>query len=319
MEILPSDKKASSPPASVYKIEHQVGAILSAIHQWLPKADFTNGLIQVRSAAPSGAARQEKTNFELRVSQAIWTNGTLWAKTEWLRTSNSVWTGKVQARVDTSPYDIVIVSEPLHLATNIRVYDQGGTLHVESTNLWWTNLVVASAQFGPEGAVPSVANIRADSFKIAAEALGLNDFEDLAGSGSFAWQQEHFALDLTTAAHPKFSTQWLAIDVQVHSTGNIHSAFIEKARISSPWLLAELTPGTELNFSSPFLQQDAILKVSLNLNRQPWFASEGQLNGQVVLRPSQEKFPALSFDFSGAGIGLTNIQTKTLAVKGEFR
>jgi len=158
-----------------------------------------------------------------------------------------------------------------------RLLERANGLQIESTNLWRSNRIDISAQFGRTGTLPEQASIRSDRFRIPAEALELNNFEDLSGSLNFQWQRNQFTVDLAAAARPRPSVPMTPIDLQLRARGNTQTAFIETAKISAPWLVAELSPGVTISSAPPFLEREARVKVAVNLNRQPWIDAGGKL------------------------------------------
>jgi len=320
LDITANTNVSRAPARSVFTVVNRLAPILATVGSWVPKALLTNGTVQVGNQRAGGPWLQ------LRVTGASWVNGVLSAGIEFPKYSQKA---TVRAKLGAAPYGLVLDCDSLHLHSQIDLSANAAGLSLRSTNVWLDNRVGVSAQFGRSGIWPEEAAVHADSLRIPANLLELNNFEDLTGSLSFQWQHEQFACNVAAAARPLGPSNLPPIDVLVHTTGSTASAFIETAKISCPWLRAELSPGMEVKFTAPFFRQEAVFKLALDLSKQPWFAASGKLDGQVRLRPAQDKFPAADFVFSGSGIAVSNIfhemrnrqptiETKSVSLSGGF-
>ncbi len=345
IEIMERKGTSQGSRISLYTNVAEFGSIVAKAGSWLPKAFLTNGTIALPTQLPNwvSAARPflsasfesliasaptrstnqmlgailkpqtEPSSLMLRLPTAAWVKRKFFAEVEF---PGSKRRAKLDAQLGVAAYEVAFHAEPFHSTTVLSENTAG--LRLQSTTFWLSNRIDASAQFGRRGSLPERALVEADSFKIPAELLGLENFQEVAGSLSFQWQSNQFALRVSASSRPQAPTNSSAIDVEIHSHGNTESAYVETARISCPWLTAELSPGTEIKFASPFLREEAVFKMTADLSQQPWFAAEGKLDGQVKVRPAQNKFPALSFAFSGMAISVSNLHTKTLVLNGEF-
>ena len=288
-------------PSSVYTNFQEFEASVATLRRWLPRAAFTNGAIQI-----SGQI--------VEIPSATWVGGNLAAKLQLPRHEKD---GTLNAKL-TPAYEIDFTSASLDLQSRIRVFSHATGLQIESSHRWLTNHIEASAHFGRMGVLPVEATIKADAFTIPAQQLNLTQYADLKGSASLVWQNSRFALNVTAAARPRQQRGLPPVNVELRADGDTRSAQIAAVRVSAPWLELELADPVRVQFTSPYLLDATTLRISADLSQQPWFPAEGQLDGRASFQPVTAKFPTVSFALSGSGIAISNLQTRTLNLSGDF-
>src|SRR5262249_23821615 len=126
-----------------------------------------------------------------------------------------------------------------------------------------------------------------------------------------------FTCDLTGTATPLASeTNLPPVAVELHARGDTNFALIHSARISAPWLRAELSRDLRVNFRGKVLPEPAQLNIAADLTQQPWLATSGSLTGQAEFSPTEGKLPRINFQLAGTGISGWNLTTTNLLVRG---
>ena len=172
--------KEPTRAVSVYTNVNKIGSTLGKLQYWLPKAVLTNGVIEAGGQAPLILRIIAHTNIypiHLDLPTATWLKGNL--TTELPSEKQS---GTLQAKLGAAPYEIVFDSASLQLRSVTQFSEDAAGLRLQSTNVWLSNRVEASAQFGPKGDIPHQAMVRADSLRIPAGLLGLDIIALAAGS-----------------------------------------------------------------------------------------------------------------------------------------
>jgi translocation and assembly module TamB len=285
---------------SFYQYLQQVELALTQVQKWVPRAELVGGTIQFE-------------NQRLEIPKANWERGkwvTQLAAPELRQTASLQLLLQAEA-----PHEIQLDSASLDLHSTIQLARGPSGVRVQATTLWLSNRVEARAQFDREGALPESAHVEAASFTVPARHLGLEKFQQVEGKFSLDWRTNSYALQLVAGAR-SLSPDRPSVDVVLRANGDLHSARIEQAHLAVPWLDADLTGGTRVKFSAPFLAEPAALKVQADLAAQPWYPARGRLQGQVAFRPGTNRFPAAAFTFSGTNLEVSNVQTKALQVDG---
>jgi len=289
---------------SVYTNYQLVVEVIEAVAWWVPRAEFINGMVDVEGEI-------------IQLPQATWTNQVLHARVGLPSLRQS---GTVHARIGqgaSPPYDIRLVAEALELHSAIRVAENESGLLVQADGLWSSNRFEAQAQFGRAGQLPQTAEFNAGTFRVPAGRLGLGQFHDLQGALSLQWRTNEYGLTVAAGARP-VDNHLPAVDFALRVTGDLQSALIETATLSMPWMKVELAQPTRMQFSPPYLTEAASVKYSGALAHQPWFPATGDFAGQATFRPGPGRFPTGTFEVSGSGIQISNVQSKRVELRGAF-
>ncbi len=299
-EALPTGQ----PGTSVYTNVQDVAAVFQNLRKWLPEAALSNGTVQV-----------QKTLVNLPA--VTWSRGKFWAQ---LALPQQPHLGTLSADFSArQPYELQVHSDSLHLDSTIRLSVDAAALDLQGAGLWWSNRFSLQARFGRGGALPESASLQARDFLFPAQALRLENYQDLTGSLAANWERGQFALDWDAQARPLAArTNLPPVKVDLHARGDARSAVIEAATITSPWLRAELSRELNLYFTGQLMRQPATFRLALDLTRQPWVPLHGTLRGQADFSPSTAKFPAARFRLSGSAIGTAALTARTLALEGRL-
>jgi translocation and assembly module TamB len=322
LQIRPSaNKSAQRAASSVSDQYNKVVRILAQINRLLPHALLRNGSIQAGGEL-------------VQVPQAAWDDQKLSGTVTWPKK-------KQQAEViaDLRPGNgsaVRVISKSLPFEAKVLITEQGNGLLLQSTNSWLTSEFVATAHFGKQGFTPQTAELESKSFSIPARELGLEGYENVKGGLLAHWLTNHFTVELTAQASPADGAQLPPVNIDLSATGNTESATVQKFKMVAPWLEASLSEGTTIQYTSPYLTDQTILQLALNLEEQRWVGAKGKLKGQVEFRPGQGALPDSTFTLSGSGLELAEltafaqaqenrqekalhgIEVKNLTVQGEL-
>lgn len=294
---------------STYASFRKTGMAAATLKNWLPGAALANGRIEVGKVS-------------LAISEATWRNGQLAAdialpgfmKSNKLDTPfyvTVVPAGKTATR-------ITLNSDSLALQSAFEIAEDGSELKVRGEGLWLSNRFEIQAVFPQSGFLPHTAALRAPSLSLPAEAFRLPQYERVAGSLALDWRTNEFFLNLDARAAPQDRSGVPPITLEAHASGNTQSVRVASARISAPWLQAELSHPTTLRFAPPFLEEPAELKVSADLSRQPWLVTTGRIDGTATVLPDSGRAPRVSFALTGSDLIVTNIHAQSLELQGSF-
>ena len=295
---LEGKSEQSSSPYTDFKNVKALGATL---RNWLPRADFTNGIIRVQ-------------DWVVEIPQARWVEGKLSTQAIFPKSKN---TWALLADTESEVLKLNLDSAALDLRSTVSIADTNGKLNVEGTTWWLTNRIEMKAGFSRHDLLPETAGVRAESFSIPARLFKLEQYRDITGSLRAEWSTNRFTLDLAAKAFPQ-STNLPAVDIEARASGDTNSAKIDLAKISAPWLQAGLSRPTDFFFRPPFLSQPAALNVVADLGQQPWFSASGKLMGEVIFHPGTNRFPQISFALSGSEVAVSNVVAKALQLNGNF-
>lgn len=217
-----------------------------------------------------------------------------------------------------APISISVDSGHLDLHGAAKLVEQAQGFDVEGTASWWTNHLEIEARFSNHDNLPETARLRADPFTIPARLLRLGQYADVTGSMNAEWQTNRFAVDLAAKAAP-LSNNLPPLEIHARVSGDTNSAQLDVARITAPWIQADLPNETRILFHPPFVLDPVTLRVRADLSGQPWIlGARGILTGSAVARPNTGKFPEIAFALSGSNVVVSNVSSRTLELAGKF-
>src|SRR6185503_14799012 len=172
-----SSGRGGGGPPSVYTNYQRVEVILSVLHEWLPSAVLTNGIVN----AP---------NFVLRVPGAFWRDGALIAAVLEPQRSNTLSIKAV--RQDSGSNSLTFESVEADIRGQMSLVRSADTVAASGTVSWLTNSIHVNAGFDRVGLFPQRASITGDRIVIPAHLLGHDDYRDIIGQFSGAWTNGQF-------------------------------------------------------------------------------------------------------------------------------
>ncbi|EEF59925.1 hypothetical protein [Pedosphaera parvula] len=301
----PGSNAPPNKPVSPYNTVQTINETLSTLHRWIPQALLTNGAMQANA-------------LTVRIPNARWQNGSLTAEMNLPKYGKSL---ALQLKSDKAgSSDILIDSPDLELSSTIHVSQIPTALSLQATNLWRGNPVILTGSFRPDAKLPEQATLQAEHFDLPATMLKPVNYQALTGSLFAHWESNHFVLDLSANAQPEKSepSQLPPLDLTLHAKGDTESATIETARMSAPWLIAELTQRATIHFQGPLLTNQVTFSLVSDLSRQPLAQLQGMIHGQVIFSPTTNHFPEIAFDLTGSNVIAPKVNLRTLAFHGQL-
>jgi translocation and assembly module TamB len=295
--------------ASVFTNLVRVESTLAKLRYWLPHARATNGTIQIRQR-------------KFILPGATWIKGHLDSQLvlpqqrAFALNADALPGGGLRLGVGSERYQ-------LHSDLRMNVTAEGAVF--EGAAYWLSNQIPIRVEFASVGKLPSKGTVTADNFKVPGTVFGLEPYRELAGSLRVDWSAEgwaeapgtQFIVDLAVNADPA-RAELPPVDVRLRASGNTNAARIDTARVMLPWLDAELASGTALQFSPPFVTEPARLEVSADLSKQGRIAASGRLDGKATVYPTTNRYPQIVFGLDGDGVTVSNLQTSSLWLEGDF-
>jgi translocation and assembly module TamB len=316
VELLPSGKESST-----YSDVQDYEAALRGVRKWMPSVRLSHGKVK------SGGTLVE-------LGGVGWIRGLLNAEVSLPQKGIS---GMVKGQVNESGSIRLGLEEPhLQFRSEVEVLTNSTGLVLQATNFWRSNQFELRAQFGLKGELPDHATLEAQDFRVPREWVKLQGlYQDVIGtftihftnaadrdlmptlpSGTVAENKgDQFWLNLSAGAEPVASeTSLPPLKIELRAHGGTNAAVIETATVSSPWLRLELLHRLAVDFAGPRIQEPAAVKLSAELEHQPWIPLRGTLSGEGDVGPGPGRFPTGRFHLSGSGIGDGKIKTKDVGV-----
>ncbi|MEY2467198.1 MAG: translocation and assembly module TamB, partial [Verrucomicrobiota bacterium] len=296
-----SSSNQTAAAASVYTNVTQLESKLETLAKWVPQVELTNGTLRANGST-------------IFLPQAEWANGNLSAR---IIFPNDHSFAVKATRNSTSPWKISVRADALDFHGELSMQKTHSALRAAGTFFWLSNRIELAAEFSRAGTLPQTARLTADSFDLPASLFRLNQYSHVIGALDATWNTNRFALNLRAQAATG-SPDLPPLDFEARASGDTNSALIEVFKVSAPGLLASFSERTQIQFQPPFLTQPAALNLSMDLARQQWFPGIGTLQGNAALFPVENKFPRITFQLTGNGVTVSNLETQTIALKGEF-
>jgi translocation and assembly module TamB len=281
-----------------------VQAALEKLNRWLPAAAFSNGVVRVGRAT-------------LDIPSLTWSNGIVRAEAGLAGD-----TRRVALRGDFTPrppYEVDAVSETLGVRSTVTVFTNDNVLNLRGATFWRSNRIDLEARFAPRGTLPAEAALRADTFRFPAEMARLSYYEDITGSLLGRWREGRFEVNLRAGARPPPGQPHLPpFELNLQARGDTNATVIETAKVSSPWLVAELSRQLTVSFDGRRPGEPATLRWTADLGRQPFVPLTGSIIGEADLSPTESRYPAVRFRASGRNVGSGGVVAREVAVEGGF-
>src|SRR5439155_19015262 len=155
----------------------------------------------------------------------------------------------------------------------------------EST--WRSNRVELQAGFGRSGWRPEQANMKSDRIRVPTKLLPLAGYEDPTGAFVLDWVDGHYRLEASAHATPAAADLPFSppVELSLLARGDLDSVVLEKLRITSPMIQADLSDPIGLNRSGKLTTESATLRVALDLAKLEGFSLGGKLKGQARVSP----------------------------------
>src|SRR2546425_446839 len=287
LQIQPSEKpQRTGSSDSAFAVAEEINAKLPAWRAWLPTAQLTDGKVQVGSN-------------EVRVAVAEWRRGNLTATGESSKPRetfvlNCDFSG-------TSPYPVSLDGKSSGVTSRLLLSRATDKWRAAGELNWQSNRVELDTGFGRSGWWPEQASLKSANFRVPAKLLLLAGYDDPTGAFVLEWVDGRYRLEASARATPKAAGPAFSppLELSLLARGDLDSVVLEKLRITSPAIQANLSDPIGLNRSGKLTTEAATLRVALDLGKLEGFSLGGKLNGQVRVRPMPAGQPSAEFDLSG--------------------
>ena len=274
---------------------------LALLRKWLPRASLQNGSIDWKET-PFAAPEME------------WHDGFLTAQMSAARFPQ---TATAKLNLQKFPWTVSLKMVPAQVTAEFSLAPSTAGATLDGKIFWRSNVVNVSARFIPENFLPASARVEAKSFRVPAQTLNLAGYEDLSGSVLLNWTNDNFYLDLAASAQP-LTERAPPVTANFHAHGDTNSVQVETAKISAPWLAAELSKGFEIAFTGQLISESAAFRVTSDLSKQPWLPLTGLLSGEAFFRRDEKNLPDIFFVLSGQKLRGYGIETAQLDIEGHL-
>jgi translocation and assembly module TamB len=134
-----------------------------------------------------------------------------------------------------------------------------------------------------------------------AKLLALAGYEDPVGAFVLEWVDDRFRLEASAHATPETADLPFSppLELSLLARGDLDSVLLEKLRITSPMIEADLSDPIGLSRSGKLTTEAATLRVALDLTKLQGFSFGGKLNGQVRVSRMPTGQPSAEFDLNG--------------------
>lgn len=293
------------PPSSTYTNFQRIDRIVARVQKWVPAATLTSGKVEI----------QERSAIELPTVQ--WAGETATGSVIFPKYKHhatlQIDSGRTVRR------NIRVISPSLGIESRLVLINEQTALKLEGTTNWETNTIVASVLFSRAGRLPSRAELRSESFAVAAKRLGLEGYTQLHGNCQATWESGRFGIVLRADAQPEAGSTTPPLQIACRAAGDTNQAFIEALQVTSAAFNVQLSEKTAVQFSPPFLRETASLKFAADLDQQQWFAVAGRLDGSLLLHPAAARWPSADFHINGRDFSFKRINISDISVSGGFR
>jgi translocation and assembly module TamB len=280
----------------------QATSILQLVRRWVPLVTVTNGNVQI-------------SGISIQVPGLAWSNGQIDGRVLIPRVKQQARLSADLRRPELATIDLtgpkVIAS--IQVQTKTMGFDMNGTTR------WEGNTFRFTTHFGQQGKLPETAELSGTNLSVSAGTARLPNYEDPHGNVVARWEKGQFTVDVRASARPvSTETNLPPLELTLTMGGDTNTAVIREARVSAPWLYAELTRELSVYFNGQLLREPAKLRVSADLGGQPWLPLKGILNGDAQFTPTFGKYPLVEFRVKGLDIGNEQLQAADVELSGSL-
>jgi translocation and assembly module TamB len=288
---------------SVYARYQDFKRMLALGREWLPKATLLNGMVVVKGR-------------EYTLPLVTWEDGELEADGVWPEDAIPV---AIKGKLAKEPYQISYAMHRLDLRARLRVFETNQAVAADVTGYYLENRVDLGAEFGEEsGAWPRIAKVSALEFKLPAELLKLEKYQEVTGSLTGEWSSNRYTVSLNARAEPFGDVGGRpVVDIELEASGDTNRARVEKLLSTAPGLKLALSQPVEVDYAGRMLSGSSELEIELDLAKLPWGKLEGELNATVLLKPGG-KLPVITFRARGTNLSGFKLEVKSLAAAGNL-
>ena len=213
---------------------------------------------------------------------------------------------KVTVRVNDDEGVATLMSRGDTLTGSFELWDQPGTLR---------------ARFGPEGWIPTEADLVATNWILPSERLKLGEFYRTAGgSARVTWRDERFSAVIDARGTPVEveGQQVPPLDLALRASGDLEEITVEEFRVDLPGLTAALNAPFAINREGQIEGEPARLHLTIDLAQQPWFTATGTINGEAQLTSGESRIPNVAFQIDASDVVAEDVEIAAASLQGRF-
>ena len=282
----PRPAKPSPLPNSAFAVAERISGALPMWRVWLPAAQLSDGRVEIGSNA-------------VAVVRLDWRRGKVTGR---VACSNPGETFAVQGDFSGAPpYAISLDEKSSGLSSRLRLSRATGQWQAAGDVQWRSNRLEVEAVFDRDGWWPRRAGLKSDHFHVPSKLVRLEGYDDPTGAFELKWVDGHFHLEGSARATPDAADRAFAppLELSLLARGDTNSVVLEKLRITSPAIEADLSNPIGLDRSGKLTTETATLRMALDLGQLHGSSFGGKLNGRVRVRPLPAGPPTAEFDLSG--------------------
>jgi translocation and assembly module TamB len=185
--------------------------------------------------------------------------------------------------------------------------------------LWLTNRAKLSASFAKTGWWPAEAQLLAQDFRVPAAWLRMDGWNDPTLSAALNFASNRFDLRASGTARPASASQRSSpAELALHVFGDADSATVQRLRVQSPWLAAQLTGSLGIERTGALLPQPAQLHAALDLAKVPGVSWAGKVDAVARVELKEKARPVAQFDLAATDVRGAGLDLRRVAIKGTF-
>ena len=295
----------SNSNESIYDAYKKVEKYIQQFRRYVPKATLLNGTVEYK-----------KREYTFPV--ITWADGKLDCSGVWPISAVPI---EIKGNfTGDRPYQLYYAMTPLDLRARFQMWETNDLLSVKINGGYKEATINGTADFGHRGILPLRAKLNAPDFRISAGLLRLEQYQDITGNLSWAWNTNAYKLNLQAHAEPLVSagTNFPPADIEVVATGNTNLIRIEKLTSTAPGLEAKLSAPIELSYGGKMLSEEAEINLNLDLTKIPISKMKGSVDGKILLRRGGD-IPDAILKARGTNLSGYDLRAEKLELSGTFQ
>jgi hypothetical protein len=302
LTIRPGPPAVAAEPTIVVLDEFE--SSLPDIRTRLPRARLANGVVQF------GAEK-------IVVPELNWDGGKLTGRIESPRLAQSI--SLAADLTQPALHTLTAQVEPAGLKVETQLSRDPVGWRVDGRLVWLENDLKFAGAFGSHDHWPGHAQLMAERFRVPAESLQLDGYEDVTGSLAATWESGKFDVRLAVRALPATPTDQLPpVEADLFARGDLDSVSLEKFSVTTPWLRVKLSNPVELTRTMKLISAAADLEVEVYLAKLPGAPAEGELRGTVRVEPAATGYPGATFALAGSALRARDVAIEAAQLTGEI-
>lgn len=299
----PAPPTTPAKPRGWVPIRTTLRRVADALGRWLPRTRFDAGAVKWQAGG-------------LTVASATWEARTLTAQQFALSYVDLPMDATVGFPADAD--EIRISVKAPEQAAGATLTDRAGKIAGDVT--WWDQRTALTAQFGPQGWLPTEASVLAEAWALPAARLRLGGlYSVVRGGARIEWSERAFRADITAAGEPLADKKAPPLEATLRGHGDMRSFTVEAFKASLPGVVADLSAPFTIERSGALRESAARFAVQLDLAQQPWFEAGGRATAEASLASAGGgAAPRVEFRVSARDLTAERVEVAELDATGRF-